>query len=68
MIYIFDNNTLVGIFRHYYRESFPTFWSFFDKMVDEGSIRSVFALTLKFPVLTFKNSLKFKTGLFKKFL
>ena len=41
MIYIFDNNTLSGIFRHYYRDSFPSFWNLFDKMVADGSILSV---------------------------
>jgi hypothetical protein len=41
MIYIFDNNTLSGIFRHYYRDSFPSFWSLFDEMVNEGVARSV---------------------------
>jgi len=41
MIYIFDNNTLSGIFRHYYRDSFPSFWVLFDKAVLEGNIVSV---------------------------
>ncbi|MDR1747426.1 MAG: DUF4411 family protein [Spirochaetaceae bacterium] len=41
MKYIFDNNTLTGIFRHYYRDSFPSFWSRFDNMAAEGSIFSV---------------------------
>jgi hypothetical protein len=41
MIYIFDNNTLSGIFRHYYRDSFPSFWTLFDKMITEGNIISV---------------------------
>jgi hypothetical protein len=58
MIYIFDNNTLVGIFRHYYRESFPTFWSFFDEMVDEGSIRSVREVDNEIKKLTRKDELE----------
>ncbi|MCL2137925.1 MAG: DUF4411 family protein [Treponema sp.] len=41
MVYIFDNNTLSGIFRHYYRDSFPSFWSCFDKMITEEKILSV---------------------------
>jgi hypothetical protein len=41
MKYIFDNNTLTGIFRHYYRDSFPSFWILFDKMVASGNILSV---------------------------
>jgi hypothetical protein len=41
MKYIFDTNTLSGIFRHYYRESFPSFWDLFDKMVIDGNIFSV---------------------------
>ena len=41
MKYIFDNNTLTGIFRHYYRESFPSFWNLFDKMIIDGDILSV---------------------------
>ncbi|AEF84976.1 PIN domain protein [Treponema primitia ZAS-2] len=41
MIYVFDNNTLAGIFRHYFRASFPTFWERFDTMVSDGTICSV---------------------------
>ena len=41
MKYIFDNNTLTGIFRHYYRESFPSFWSLFDKIIVDGNVFSV---------------------------
>jgi hypothetical protein len=41
MKYIFDNNTLTGIFRHYYRDSFPSFWTRFDKMIEEGTVLSV---------------------------
>ena len=41
MIYIFDNNTLTSIFRHYYHDSFPSFWTLFDKMVGDGNILSV---------------------------
>ena len=41
MKYIFDNNTLTGIFRHYYREAFPSFWDLFNKMVIDENILSV---------------------------
>jgi len=41
MKYIFDNNTLTGIFRHYYRDTFPSFWALFDKMVSSGDACSV---------------------------
>jgi len=41
MKYIFDNNTLTGIFRHYYRAAFPSFWIRFDEMVESGDILSV---------------------------
>jgi hypothetical protein len=41
MKYIFDNNTLTGIFRHYYRNTFPSFWERFDIMIAQGEICSV---------------------------
>jgi hypothetical protein len=41
MIYIFDNNTLVGIFRHYFPDSFPSFWGKFDNLINAGIICSV---------------------------
>jgi len=41
MKYIFDNNTLTAIFRHYYRDSFPSFWGLFSKMIIDGNILSV---------------------------
>ncbi len=34
-IYVFDTSPLVDIFRHYYRERFPTFWSKFDAIITE---------------------------------
>jgi len=40
-LYVFDNNTLVAIFRHYYRDSFPTFWQRFDAMISDRSVCSV---------------------------
>ena len=41
MIYVFDNSTLTAVFRHYYRDSFPSFWDLFDKMIADGKIISV---------------------------
>lgn len=41
MKYIFDNNTLTAIFRHYYRDSFPSFWGLFNKMFIDKNILSV---------------------------
>ena len=58
MQYIFDNNTLSGIFRHYYRDSFPSFWSLFDKMVLEGTIMSVREVKNEIEVLTRKDELE----------
>jgi hypothetical protein len=40
-LYVFDNNTLTAIFRHYYTDSFPSFWARFDAMIADGSICSV---------------------------
>jgi hypothetical protein len=41
MIFVFDNNTLVGIFRHYFLDSFPTFWGKFDALLSAGEICSI---------------------------
>jgi hypothetical protein len=41
MKYIFDNNTLGGIFRFYYPDSFPTFWTLFNRAVSDGIVSSV---------------------------
>jgi hypothetical protein len=41
MKYIFDNNTLTAIFRHYYRDSFPSFWRLFNTMIVDENILSV---------------------------
>jgi rRNA-processing protein FCF1 len=41
MKYVFDNNTLTAIFRHYFFERFPTFWDKFNKLVEEKVIISV---------------------------
>ncbi len=44
MIYVFDSNTLIKIFNHYYRNQFPSFWEKFDEYVDNGKIISVRAV------------------------
>ncbi|SMN02407.1 hypothetical protein SPONN_999 [uncultured Candidatus Thioglobus sp.] len=41
MIYVFDSNTLIKIFHHYYRDQFPSFWNKFDAYVNDGKIVSV---------------------------
>ncbi|GAH81232.1 unnamed protein product, partial [marine sediment metagenome] len=33
MIYVFDSDTLIDLFRHYYLERFPTLWQNFDNLV-----------------------------------
>ena len=58
MKYIFDNNTLSGIFRHYYRDSFSSFWTLFDKMVIEGNIVSVREVHNEIKKLTRKDDLE----------
>ena len=39
-IYVFDSGPLIDLFRHYYRERFPSLWQQFDKMVEDGRITS----------------------------
>lgn len=41
MKYVFDNNTLTAIFRHYYYDRFPSFWNKFNKLVENKIIISV---------------------------
>jgi hypothetical protein len=40
-VYILDTNTLIVIFRHYYRKRFPSFWLKFDQIVANQRILSV---------------------------
>ncbi|VVH61084.1 hypothetical protein BSPWISOX_2745 [uncultured Gammaproteobacteria bacterium] len=44
MIYVFDSNTLIKIFNHYYRAQFPSFWQKFDNYIANGKIISVRAV------------------------
>ncbi len=39
-IYVFDSGPLIDLFRHYYRERFPSLWQHFDGMVADGRITS----------------------------
>ncbi len=41
MKYVFDSDTLIDLFRHYYLERFPSLWEKFDAMVSDGRIVSV---------------------------
>ena len=39
-VYVFDSGPLIDLFRHYYRNRFPSLWEAFDTMVTEGRITS----------------------------
>lgn len=41
MKYVFDSDSLIDLFRHYYSERFPTLWKKFDALVYEGKLLSV---------------------------
>jgi len=41
MIYVFDSNTLINIFNHYYPERFPSFWDNFNDFISKQTIVSV---------------------------
>lgn len=41
MIYVFDSDSLINLFKHYYREQFPSLWEKFDVLIEEGDILSV---------------------------
>ena len=40
MKYVFDTGVFIDIFRHYYRDQFPSFWEQFDRAVGDGKIVS----------------------------
>lgn len=45
MKYVFDSDSLINLFRHYYPESFPTLWDKFDTLISRDrliSVREVF--------------------------
>lgn len=41
MTYVFDSNTLIALFRHYYPGRFPSLWQKFAQAVDSQTIISV---------------------------
>ena len=41
MIYVFDSNVLINLFKHFYRSRFPSLWQKFDEYVIAGQIISV---------------------------
>jgi len=41
MGYIFDSDSLINLFRHYYLDRFPTLWTRFDALESDGRIISV---------------------------
>lgn len=41
MKYVFDNNSLIAVFKHYYFDQFPSFWELFNPMVKSKEILSV---------------------------
>jgi hypothetical protein len=41
MRYVFDSDSLIDLFRHYYPARFPSLWEKFDALVSEGQLVSV---------------------------
>ncbi len=41
MKYVFDSDSLINLFRHYYPERFPTLWEKFDALVSGRELISV---------------------------
>jgi len=39
--YVFDSNTFINLFRHYYESRFPTLWANFHDLITEGRLISV---------------------------
>lgn len=40
MIYVFDSNTLIDLFRHYYPERFPSLWENFNHLIEQERLVS----------------------------
>ena len=40
MSYVFDSGPLIDMFRHYYRQRFPSLWQLFDTMIENNLITS----------------------------
>ena len=41
MIYVFDSDSLIDLFKHYYPSRFPSLWEKFDALVLSGKVTSV---------------------------
>jgi len=41
MRYVFDSNSLINLFKHYYPHRFPSLWEKFDALVEAGNLISV---------------------------
>ncbi|NCC61082.1 MAG: DUF4411 family protein [Verrucomicrobiae bacterium] len=41
MRYVFDSNSLINLFKHYYPDRFPSLWERFYNLVDAGNLVSV---------------------------
>lgn len=41
MKYVFDSDSLINLFKHYYPKRFPTLWEMFNALVSEGKLISV---------------------------
>ena len=40
MTYVFDTSAFSALFKNYYRDQFPTLWTLFDDLVDNGDLIS----------------------------
>jgi len=40
-MYVFDTNSFIVLFTHFYRSRFPSLWNRFDDLISEGNIVSV---------------------------
>ena len=58
MDYVFDNNTLTAIFRHYYYDRFPSFWTKFNQLISENRICSVREVRREIEILRRGDSLE----------
>ncbi|MCK5536802.1 MAG: DUF4411 family protein [Bacteroidales bacterium] len=41
MIYIFDSNSLIDLFRHYYPNRFPSLWTEFASLINAEKILNI---------------------------
>lgn len=40
-MYVFDSNSLIDLFKHYYPDRFPTLWEKFDILISDGKFLSI---------------------------